>query len=32
VVPTIEVPFELPYAAGKDPQLNRAISVLSDGA
>jgi carboxyl-terminal processing protease len=31
VVPTIEVPFELPYAAGKDPQLNRAISVLSDG-
>ena len=32
VVPTIEVPFELPYAAGKDPQLSRAISVLSDGA
>ena len=32
VAPTIEVPFELPYAAGKDPQLNRAISVLSDGA
>ena len=32
VVPTIDVPFELPYAAGKDPQLNRAISVLSDGA
>ena len=32
VTPTIEVPFELPYAAGKDPQLNRAISVLSDGA
>lgn len=32
VVPTIEVPFELPYAAGKDPQLNRAVSVLSDGA
>lgn len=32
VVPTIEVPFELPYAAGKDPQLNRAISVLSGGA
>ena len=31
VVPTIAVPFELPYAAGKDPQLNRAISVLSDG-
>lgn len=32
VVPTIEVPFELPYAAGKDPQLNKAISVLSGGA
>ncbi len=32
VVPTIEVPFELPYAACKDPQLNKAISVLSGGA
>jgi carboxyl-terminal processing protease len=31
VAPTIEVPFELPYASGKDPQLNEAISVLSDG-
>ncbi|MGI9403676.1 MAG: S41 family peptidase [Hyphomicrobium sp.] len=32
VAPTIEVPFELPYAAGKDPQLNKAISILSEGA
>ena len=32
VAPTIEVPFDLRYAAGKDPQLNKAISILSDGA
>jgi len=32
VAPTIEVPFELPYAAGKDPQLNKAISILAEGA
>lgn len=32
VAPTIEVPFDLPYAAGKDPQLDKAIEVLSDGA
>lgn len=29
VAPTIEVPFELPYAAGRDPQLDRAVEVLS---
>lgn len=32
VAPTIEVPFNLRYAAGKDPQLEKAIEVLSDGA
>lgn len=30
VEPTIEVPFEIPYAAGRDPQLERAIEVLSE--
>ncbi len=29
VVPTIEVPFVVEYAQGKDPQLERAIEVLS---
>jgi carboxyl-terminal processing protease len=29
VTPTIEVPFELPYAAGADPQLERAIAELA---
>lgn len=29
VAPTIEVPFELPYAAGNDPQLDRAVEVLT---
>lgn len=29
VTPTIEVPFELPYAAGADPQLERAIDELT---
>jgi carboxyl-terminal processing protease len=29
VSPTIEVPFELPYAAGADPQLERAIAELA---
>ena len=29
VAPTIEVPFDLLYAAGKDPQLDRAVQVLS---
>jgi carboxyl-terminal processing protease len=32
VAPSIEVPFDLRYAAGKDPQLDKAIAVLSDGA
>jgi carboxyl-terminal processing protease len=29
VTPTIEVPFSLEYAQGKDPQLERAIALLS---
>jgi carboxyl-terminal processing protease len=29
VTPTIEVPFDPAYAAGMDPQLDRAIEVLS---
>ncbi len=29
VTPTIEVPFDLPYAAGTDPQLERAIDELA---
>lgn len=29
VKPTIEVPFDAGYAAGRDPQLDRAIDVLS---
>ena len=29
VTPTIEVPFDLLYAAGRDPQLERAVQVLS---
>ncbi|MFA5900900.1 MAG: S41 family peptidase [Hyphomicrobium sp.] len=32
VEPTIEVPFDIRYAAGKDPQLDRAIAVLANGA
>ncbi len=32
VAPTIEVPFDVRYAAGKDPQLDRAVAVLADGA
>lgn len=28
VAPTVEVPFEIPYAAGRDPQLEKAIEVL----
>lgn len=31
VTPTIEVPFDIPYAGGKDPQLDKAIEVLSEG-
>ena len=29
VTPTIEVPFDLPYAAGADPQLERAVDELA---
>jgi carboxyl-terminal processing protease len=32
VAPTIEVPFDVRYAAGKDPQLDRAVSILASGA
>ena len=32
VTPSIEVPFDVRYAAGKDPQLDRAIAVLANGA
>jgi carboxyl-terminal processing protease len=28
VEPSIEVPFELPYAGGRDPQLDKAVEVL----
>jgi carboxyl-terminal processing protease len=30
VDPTIEVPFPLEYAAGKDPQIDKAVEVLSE--
>jgi carboxyl-terminal processing protease len=29
VSPTIEVPLEVPYSAGADPQLDKAVEVLS---
>jgi carboxyl-terminal processing protease len=29
VAPTVEVPFDLRYAAGADPQLERAVKILS---
>ena len=32
VEPSIEVPLDIRYSAGKDPQLDRAISVLAAGA
>jgi carboxyl-terminal processing protease len=32
VAPTIEVPFDIRYAAGKDPQLDKAVEVLAEGA
>lgn len=32
VAPTIPVPFDIRYAAGKDPQLDKAVEVLSEGA
>ncbi|MGE0023892.1 MAG: S41 family peptidase [Hyphomicrobium sp.] len=31
VAPTIEVPLDIPYAAGADPQLDKAVEVLSEG-
>jgi carboxyl-terminal processing protease len=32
VAPTLEVPFDFRYAEGKDPQLDKAVEVLSGGA
>ncbi|HUJ36693.1 MAG TPA: S41 family peptidase [Hyphomicrobium sp.] len=32
VEPTIAVPFDIRYAAGKDPQLDKAVEVLAGGA
>ena len=32
VTPTIEVPFDIPYAGGHDPQLEKAVEVLSNGS
>jgi carboxyl-terminal processing protease len=32
VAPTIEVPLDIRYAAGKDPQLDKAVEVLAEGA
>ena len=32
VVPTVEVPFDIRYANGKDPQLDRAVELLAQGA
>ena len=32
VAPTIEVPFDVPYAGGEDPQLDKAIAILSDAS
>lgn len=32
VEPTIKVPFDIRYAAGKDPQLDKAVEVLAGGA
>jgi carboxyl-terminal processing protease len=29
VTPTIEVPFPIEYAAGKDPQIDKAVEVLT---
>jgi carboxyl-terminal processing protease len=31
VAPTIEVPFDVAYSGGADPQLARAVEVLSSG-
>lgn len=32
VAPTIEIPFDIPYAGGRDPQLDKAVEVLSEGS
>ncbi len=32
VAPTINVPFDIRYADGEDPQLDKAVEVLADGA
>ncbi len=32
VSPTIEVPFDIPYSAGADPQLDKAVQVLGDAS
>lgn len=32
VAPSVEVPFDVRYAAGKDPQLDKAVSILSGGS
>jgi carboxyl-terminal processing protease len=31
IVPDVEVPFSLPYAEGRDPQLDAAVRLLADG-
>lgn len=32
VAPTVPVPFDIRYAAGKDPQIDKAVEILADGA
>lgn len=32
VLPDVEIPFQLPYAAGKDPQLKAALAELEHGS
>jgi len=32
VAPTVLVPFDIRYAAGKDPQIDKAVELLADGA
>lgn len=32
VAPSVEVPFDVRYSAGKDAQLDRAVTVLAEGA
>jgi carboxyl-terminal processing protease len=31
VEPTVEVPFDIRYSAGKDPQLDKALELLTSG-